>query len=84
MEPQLRKLGLHTSLKRGIVTLDTDHQICKKGDKLTPEQAQLLVNLNFKSYTTLLGYKLVVILSRQINLEDPNLYLSMVQSPLEK
>ena len=43
MEPQLRRLGLHTSLKKGIVTLDTDHQICKKGDKLTPEQAQLLV-----------------------------------------
>ena len=43
MEPQLRKLGLHTSLKRGIVTLDTDYEVCKKGAKLTPEQAQLLV-----------------------------------------
>ena len=42
MEPQLRKLGLHTSLKKGVVTLDEDFQICKKGDKLTPEQARLL------------------------------------------
>ena len=29
-------------MKRGIVTLDVDHKICKKGDKLTPEQARLL------------------------------------------
>ena len=42
MEPQLRKLGLHTSLKKGIVTLDVDYTICKKGDKLTPDQARLL------------------------------------------
>ncbi|RNA04320.1 mRNA turnover 4 -like protein [Brachionus plicatilis] len=42
MEPQLRKLGMHTSLKKGIVTLDMDFVVCKKGDKLTPEQARLL------------------------------------------
>ncbi|CAF0877985.1 unnamed protein product [Brachionus calyciflorus] len=42
MEPQLRKLGMHTSLKRGIVTLDSDFVVCKKGDKLTPDQARLL------------------------------------------
>lgn len=42
MEPQLRKLGLHTSLKKGVVHLDVEHQICKKSDKLTPEQARLL------------------------------------------
>jgi mRNA turnover protein 4 len=45
MEPQLRKLGLHTSLKRGVVTLDLDYEVCKKGAKLTPEQAQLLVGV---------------------------------------
>lgn len=44
MEPQLRQLGMHTSLVKGIVTLDTDHTICKRGDKLTPEQARLLVS----------------------------------------
>lgn len=42
MEPQLRKLGLPTSLKRGIVTLDQDYLICTKGDSLTPEQARVL------------------------------------------
>lgn len=46
MEPQLRKLGLHTSLKKGVVTLDTDYVICKKDDKLTPDQARLLVSRN--------------------------------------
>jgi mRNA turnover protein 4 len=44
MEPQLRKLGLHTSLKKGVIHLDTDFDVCKKGDKLNPEQARLLVN----------------------------------------
>jgi len=34
--------GLHTSLKKGIVHLDVAHDVCKKGDKLTPEQARLL------------------------------------------
>ena len=51
MEPQLRKLGLHTSLKKGIIHLDTDFDVCKKGDKLNPEQARLLVNIfNEKVY----------------------------------
>jgi mRNA turnover protein 4 len=49
MEPQLRQLGLHTSLNKGVIVLDKEYQICKKGDKLTPEQARLLViyNLTF-------------------------------------
>lgn len=41
-EPQLRKLGLTTSMKKGVPTLDVPHTICQKGKKLTPEQAQLL------------------------------------------
>jgi mRNA turnover protein 4 len=62
MEPQLRKLGLHTSLKKGIVTLDTDFAVCKKGDKLNPEQARLLVNkIKFSSFV------LVVILIFRFN-----------------
>ncbi|KAF8321480.1 uncharacterized protein EI90DRAFT_3068824 [Cantharellus anzutake] len=42
MEPQFRKLGLTTVMKRGVPSLDYEHVICKKGDVLTAEQAQLL------------------------------------------
>jgi mRNA turnover protein 4 len=42
MEPQLRQLGLPTSLQKGVVTLLKDFRICQKGDVLTPEQARIL------------------------------------------
>lgn len=42
MEPQLRQLGLPTALKRGVVTLLSDYEVCKEGDVLTPEQARIL------------------------------------------
>lgn len=42
MEPQLRQLGLPTALKRGVVTLLSDYEVCKEGDVLTPEQARVL------------------------------------------
>jgi mRNA turnover protein 4 len=41
-EPQLRKLGLSTVMRRGVPTLDVAHTVCEKGKALTPEQAQLL------------------------------------------
>ena len=41
-EPYLRQLGLPTRLIRATVTLERDFRICKKGDKLTSEQAKLL------------------------------------------
>jgi len=44
MEPQLRALGLPTALKTGVVTCLFDYTVCKKGDTLSPEQAQLLVS----------------------------------------
>ena len=42
IEPQMRKLGLPTSLKKGVIHLIKDYHVCKKGDKLTSEQAQIL------------------------------------------
>lgn len=47
-EPQLRKLGLHTSMVRGVPTLDVAHVVCKEGKTLTPEQAQLLKLIGVK------------------------------------
>ncbi|XP_026077517.1 mRNA turnover protein 4 homolog [Carassius auratus] len=42
MEPQLRQLGLPTALKKGVVTLIKDFEVCKEGDTLTPEHARIL------------------------------------------
>ncbi|XP_011691154.1 PREDICTED: mRNA turnover protein 4 homolog [Wasmannia auropunctata] len=42
MEPQLRQLGMPTSLKKGVITLIKPFKVCQKGDALTPEQAQIL------------------------------------------
>lgn len=41
-EPQLRRLGLHTTMVRGVPTLENPHQVCAEGKPLTGEQAQLL------------------------------------------
>ncbi|KAJ7147075.1 ribosomal protein L10-domain-containing protein [Mycena crocata] len=50
-EPQLRKLGLSTSMNKGVPTLHNPHKLCEKGKPLTGEQAQLL---------KLIGEKMVV------------------------
>eukprot|EP00461_Guttulinopsis_vulgaris_P000847 UN00847 len=42
MEMQLRKLGLPTKLDNGKVVLERDVVVCKKGQKLTPEQCKIL------------------------------------------
>ena len=50
-EPQLRKLGLTTSLTKGVPTLSAPHLLCKKGKTLTSEQAQLLKLTGLKLVT---------------------------------
>lgn len=57
IEPHLRQLGLPTSLQRGIVTLLKPHEVCKKGQALTPEQARILKLLNIKMATFKLAVK---------------------------
>lgn len=42
MEPQLRKLGLPTSLQHGVIQLATNVTVCNEGDELTPEQCKIL------------------------------------------
>lgn len=46
MEPQLRKLGMPTTLVKGVVTLYKGYTVCTKGEELSPEQAQILKHLN--------------------------------------
>lgn len=48
MEVQLRKLGLTTSLKEGVIHLLGDFNVCKAGKPLTPEQAQIVKLLGIK------------------------------------
>ncbi|EGT33476.1 hypothetical protein CAEBREN_32388 [Caenorhabditis brenneri] len=48
MEPQLRKLGLPTKLDKGVITLYQQFEVCKKGDKLTVEQAKILKHFEYK------------------------------------
>nr|CAG4646503.1 EOG090X0BJA [Macrothrix elegans] len=42
MEPYLRKLGLPTALRKGVVTLLKEFTVCKEGGILSPEEARLL------------------------------------------
>lgn len=49
MEPQLRQLGMPTTLVNGIVTLTKEFTICTQGQALSPEQAHLLVNKTLMS-----------------------------------
>ncbi|WWC69410.1 uncharacterized protein I206_103349 [Kwoniella pini CBS 10737] len=42
MEPQLRALGLSTSLIRGVPSLNNPHILCKNGEKLSSEKCRIL------------------------------------------
>jgi mRNA turnover protein 4 len=42
-EPMLKSLGMPIRLERGCLILDQEYIICKYGDRLTAEQAHILV-----------------------------------------
>ena len=48
MEPQLRALGLPTALKKGVIHLVTSYTVCKQGEKVSGEQAQILKLLEYR------------------------------------
>jgi len=48
MEPHLRTLGLPTELKKGVIHLMKDYRVCKQGEKLTAQQAQILKLFEYK------------------------------------
>ncbi|KAK0244254.1 ribosomal protein L10-domain-containing protein [Armillaria nabsnona] len=54
-DPQLRKLGLSTTMNKGVPTLQTPHKLCEKGKTLTGEQAQLLKLIGEKMVTFRVG-----------------------------
>ncbi|KAL0901689.1 hypothetical protein ABMA27_006883 [Loxostege sticticalis] len=56
IEPHLRRLGLPTSLERGVINLIKEYQVCKKGSTLTPEQASILKLLGIQ----MAQFKLVI------------------------
>jgi len=48
IEPHLRSLGLPTALKKGVVTMIKDYNVCKQGQTLNPEQAKILKLLDIQ------------------------------------
>lgn len=48
LEPQLRALGMPTELRRGVPTLIERFTVCKQGERLTSEKAQILKHLLIK------------------------------------
>eukprot|EP00658_Telonema_sp_P-2_P056346 TRINITY_DN4480_c0_g1_i1.p2 TRINITY_DN4480_c0_g1~~TRINITY_DN4480_c0_g1_i1.p2 ORF type:complete len:156 (+),score=45.33 TRINITY_DN4480_c0_g1_i1:183-650(+) len=49
MEPQLRRLGLPTTLKNGVIVVERDYDLCVEGQVITAEQAKLLKQFEFKT-----------------------------------
>lgn len=42
LEPELRKLNMPTSLRKGKIALDNEYVVCKEGDVLDSRQTRLL------------------------------------------
>lgn len=59
MEPGLRKLGLPTELRTGVIHMRDDYTVCKVGQTLTPERADILKRFGHKLakfHLEVLGY----------------------------
>ncbi|KAJ3226101.1 hypothetical protein HK099_005570 [Clydaea vesicula] len=77
MESQLRHLGMTTSLVNGVVTNQKPHTICKKGETLSAEQAQLLKHFYYQMAVfkiSILSHwcdgKLEILAEDEVNNED--------------
>lgn len=44
MEPVLRQLGMPVKLVKGVVHLEREYLVCRRGDVLSPEQCRILVS----------------------------------------
>lgn len=62
LEPELRKLNMPTTLKKGKITLDNPYTVCKEGEVLDSRQTRLLklfgvataeFTIQLKAYVTL-------------------------------
>mmetsp|Transcript_6094 Transcript_6094/g.10837 ORF Transcript_6094/g.10837 Transcript_6094/m.10837 type:complete len:236 (+) Transcript_6094:108-815(+) len=51
MYEPLRKMQLPVKLNKGVIELENDHWLCRKGDVLSPEQAQALKFFGYKLAT---------------------------------
>jgi mRNA turnover protein 4 len=48
MQVFMRKLGVPCRLEKGVLVCECDYVVCKKGDVLTPEQANILKQMGVK------------------------------------
>lgn len=60
MEPQLRALGLATTLIRGVPSLSNPHTICVQGEKLSSEKCRILKLLGVQMAVSRNGVRLLI------------------------
>lgn len=68
MEPQLRALGLHTTLIRGVPSLNTSHDLCKSGDVLSSEQCRILKLLGIQMAVSPVLYPLCYLTKQEFRI----------------
>ncbi|KAF8382900.1 hypothetical protein PRIPAC_72042 [Pristionchus pacificus] len=68
VEPQLRKLGMPTSLVKGVIHLTQDFRVCTEGEAIKPEEAKILKFLEEK--LSVFQVNLKAYWSKQTGLKD--------------